>query len=110
MSCVARVIALMPSIIAGLLRFRQCRRRGVSAVGYHTLCERADKRPRGYSRLYLPAHLVPRHPHGSSLTRRWSEPDSELLVPRGVGLGFPTSPEERRWSGEDIRQLARIPP
>jgi hypothetical protein len=33
MSCVARVIALMPSIIAGLLRHRQCRRRGVAPSG-----------------------------------------------------------------------------
>src|SRR5437762_10484882 len=33
MSCVASVIALMPSIIAGLLRHRQCRRRGVAPSG-----------------------------------------------------------------------------
>src|SRR5216110_1984567 len=33
MSRVARVIALMPSIMAGLLRHRQCRRRGVAPSG-----------------------------------------------------------------------------
>jgi hypothetical protein len=49
-----------------------------STVGCHALCERADKRPRDYSRLYLPAHRVPRHPHGSLLTRRWRKQDSNF--------------------------------
>ena len=49
MSCVARVIALMHSIIAGLLRYRQCRRRGVAPSGTTHRRDRADKPPRPFS-------------------------------------------------------------